>query len=140
MRNYNYATLKPWEARQASGYGRVDWVVTGGCPVPREPHCWDFDWQCSSECGCNCAHCDGEGVHLIASHLTQEEAVTVATMGSLREVEQYLLGLGDRFVYFPRSAEEAYRHGVRQRVMPNPSSRDELTVFPEYARYRETST
>lgn len=135
---YNYDPLQPWEAHQASGYGRLDWVVKGRCPVPRESHCCDFDWQCSSECGCNCTHCDGEGVHLIASHLTEEEAVQVAGMRSIREVEQFLLGLGDRFVYFPLTYEEAYRHGVRQYVMPNPNSVDELKVFPEYARYRTT--
>lgn len=133
--NYN-DPLKPWHAHQATGYGRLDWVVKGGCPVPRERHCGDWDWQCSSQCACNCAHCDGEGVHLIASHLTEEEAVQVAAMGSLWEVEQFLLGLGDRFICFPRSYEEAARHGVRQCVIPNPSSVDELMVFPEYARYR----
>lgn len=131
--------LKPWEARRASGSCRVDWVVAGGCPVPRERCCGDWDWECSSECGCNCAHCDGEGTHLIAMDLTEEEARKVAEMGSITEVEQFLLTLGDRFIYYPPTVEEACRHGVRRRVIANPNSTTALAVFPEYARYRESS-
>ncbi|MEK7516258.1 MAG: hypothetical protein AAB562_01540 [Patescibacteria group bacterium] len=72
--------------------------------------------------------------------LTEKEATGVAEMGSIAEVEQYLLSLGDRFVYFPPTLEEAYRHGRRQRVIKNPNSADHLRVFTEYARRRSATS
>lgn len=125
--------LKPWRAQQASGYGRVDWVVLGGCMLTLEPDCGN---DCSLECRCRCTHCEGEGTHLIVMHLTEEEAKRVAEMTNIGEVERFLLSLGDRFVYFPPTLEESYRHGMRQRVIENPDSADRLKVFPGYARYR----
>lgn len=133
--------LKPWHARPATGFGRLDWVVIGRCPMQLDPGCGEEpvdgeDYSpCSSECGCNCAHCDGEGTHTIAINLTEKEANEVIEMGSIAEVEQYLLSFGDRFV------REEFPHDARwqRRIIANPLSKDALKVFPRYVGYDQPS-
>ena len=57
-----------YRAKQAEGFGRTDWVVTGPC---------DCVLRYNDECGC--LRCEGFAVIVIADGLTRSEAIELAT-------------------------------------------------------------
>jgi len=141
----NQEPTKPWRARQASGGGRVDWVVMGQCPLHHESANTDGDQtrrpfdQCRPDCeACNCRHCEGDGEHLIVQSLTETEARRAADLANRAELDEFLLLLGDRFVWYPHSITSAHQQGIARRVIQKPDSEDHITVFPSYAKNAET--
>jgi hypothetical protein len=94
----------PWYKAEATGSGRCDWAVHG------------LNHVCADECGyasdpdnfidrcglpyCQC-ECDLSCNVPVSGGLFEHEAEQVCGMNSMREVAEFLLGLGDRFYRDP---------------------------------------